>query len=1314
MTRPSLLALTCALLLATAASQAAFVSIVNLDTYAGGVPTAEDMAGVTIPPGGVARIGVVIELLDGTNWETGLSEPNTLASCWFSFGKSPSSPAGAVRLVNLTGTAVNDLGLPWDRAYGFPLAEWLGGRAYQSAPAIEDLGFSTRDLPPAGASVPIGNSAGGVSTIVAAELVLRGNGVPTLYELTMDVPSSGLEDLGGKRYYYASSDIYGHGRPSSTYGGTWIARNTLSAATRFVIEITDDVLDCDDNGIPDGEETDRADCDQNGILDDCDVAVGFANDCNGNGRPDLCDIEENALLDCDYDDQLDLCQPGYVDCDSNGVHDACDAAGNPLIDCDDDGVPDVCQGWISDCDGDGIDDACGIAALPYEDCNDDGILDRCQPPPCSEFCDLPADLRLGTDGMSLALRHVALHGDLIVACAESAVFVFQHTGGAWHQVYEYAVPLTYRNQVRYATAAILDDTIFVRLQTFSACQPEAEPYCGVIVRLRPTETGWEAESFPAPVSRQVIGLPSTAFRPPHSFVALTDDLLLVGQPGATVNGYVSAGVVELLRLTEGAWQVEATIESPTPQAAEAFGTIVELDGNTLLVTAPGNDEGCGEAGSCNLGAAYLFVNTGEAFVYDTILVPGSPVVGAKAGERAAIRGDTAVLAAPAGNSAFVFRRIANQWRFDGTLQEPVTYRNFGDFGVSVAILDDAVLLGKPTEDGAILEAGVVYLYRRSGPFSRAWRVETELSTNLPGSDLRFGMAAAVDGDRLAVISHQRGYYPWSPPGPGVYVFDHLTDICSPDALGGFCRVSNGRPHDCNDNGVPDGCDVIFDELADCDNDGVPDSCEVDCDGNGIPDECELAENPSLDENQDGVPDACSVVFVRADATFDGHGMSWDQARTTIRGALEQVSRDPATIREVWVAGGVYKPSYMEGTLAVAGTIFVPSGVRLLGGFAGWETSADQRDPAANLTILTGDRLGDDALPFFNRADNYRHVITMEGADDTTLISGFTIRGGEAVSSGFSLGGGMYLIQSSPVIANCVFESNRALEGGGAVYSLGGSPRFVNCRFIANRASGPGGAGGAAATEGGAADFFGSVFHGNRAEHGGAVHADGGSLALTNCTLAYNTATALGGGVFAVAALEIRNSILWANTAGGVADEAAQINHDGGPLTVSHSIVQGWGGELEGVGTFAADPLFVDADGADGVIGSADDDLRPSVYSPAINAGDTAALPADHADVDDDGDVAEAIPLDAAGAARVFGECPVDIGAYEHLAPQPADVYGDCDVGLDDYEVFAACLNLSGPGRTPFFVLCRMAFDTDADSDVDLQDFTRWQPAMGRP
>ena len=85
---------------------------------------------------------------------------------------------------------------------------------------------------------------------------------------------------------------------------------------------------------------------------------------------------------------------------------------------------------------------------------------------------------------------------------------------------------------------------------------------------------------------------------------------------------------------------------------------------------------------------------------------------------------------------------------------------------------------------------------------------------------------------------------------------------------------------------------------------------------------------------------------------------------------------------------------------------------------------------------------------------------------------------------------------------------------------------------------------------------------------------------------------------------VTNCILWGNSP----DEI--YNSSSSTTTISYSDLQGGlpGGTIDGGGNIDADPLFVDADGPDNVIGS-DDDLYLLDSSPCIDAGDNAAVPA---------------------------------------------------------------------------------------------------------
>ncbi|MCH8880917.1 MAG: right-handed parallel beta-helix repeat-containing protein, partial [Planctomycetes bacterium] len=78
----------------------------------------------------------------------------------------------------------------------------------------------------------------------------------------------------------------------------------------------------------------------------------------------------------------------------------------------------------------------------------------------------------------------------------------------------------------------------------------------------------------------------------------------------------------------------------------------------------------------------------------------------------------------------------------------------------------------------------------------------------------------------------------------------LSDDCNGNLIPDECEP------DCNENGQQDDCDITDGVSDDCDANGVPDECDPDCNDNGAPDACDIADGFSHDCDDDNVPDEC--------------------------------------------------------------------------------------------------------------------------------------------------------------------------------------------------------------------------------------------------------------------------------------------------------------------------------------------------------------------------------------------------------------------------------------------------------------------------
>ena len=198
-----------------------------------------------------------------------------------------------------------------------------------------------------------------------------------------------------------------------------------------------------------------------------------------------------------------------------------------------------------------------------------------------------------------------------------------------------------------------------------------------------------------------------------------------------------------------------------------------------------------------------------------------------------------------------------------------------------------------------------------------------------------------------------------------------------------------------------------------------------------------------------------TVYVNASASGANDGTSWASAYTSLDAALGDMS---AT--EIWVAAGTYVPGGGAGD--TSSTFMVTRAVNLYGGFAGDETSIDQREVGSNTTTLSGDIMGNDDGSFDAalRADNVRHIMLIDSTGAKLTIDGFTFIGGQTSDNGDhdfdNRAGGAILSTSALKVINCNFTNNFGRSGGGiALDNSGGvseSVEILNSTFSENVAT----------------------------------------------------------------------------------------------------------------------------------------------------------------------------------------------------------------------------------------------------------------------
>jgi hypothetical protein len=308
------------------------------------------------------------------------------------------------------------------------------------------------------------------------------------------------------------------------------------------------------------------------------------------------------------------------------------------------------------------------------------------------------------------------------------------------------------------------------------------------------------------------------------------------------------------------------------------------------------------------------------------------------------------------------------------------------------------------------------------------------------------------------------------------------------------------------------------------------------------------------------------------------------------------------------------------------------------------------------------------------SSGHRGIYFHHGETETSMVSGFTIRGGNAdVGGGILCAGG-----SSPAIKICVITGNNAATGGGIGVSEGSSPVISNS-IIWNNTAGTGG--GMGITGSSSPLINGTHIVGNSAGGGGGIGISGGGFpVLTNCVVdsnvANNNGTGSGLSVSETAAIitnctitrnavnqspsnsagiwfsatsagpTVTNTIVWGNVDGG--NTPREISGSGTHAVVTYNDVRGGytGAGNIGSNLTSDDPKFIFPSAGNYHLG---------VGSPCIDKGSNSApqIPA----------------LDTYGNDRIMdgdgnGTATADMGAFEYRALYVPDDYLTIQAAMD--------------------------------------------------
>lgn len=228
-------------------------------------------------------------------------------------------------------------------------------------------------------------------------------------------------------------------------------------------------------------------------------------------------------------------------------------------------------------------------------------------------------------------------------------------------------------------------------------------------------------------------------------IAADGDVVVIGAPAKNQR----RGAAYVYRKSAGTWALEATLLAADPQADASFGSAAAIDGDTVVIGAPGYNQ--------RRGAVYVFGRTGGAWSQRSRLAPTPNATNDDFGVAVQLEGGKLLVGAPGSDTqgppannvgaAFFFEPAGDTWHQTQRLVRPVETANQA-FGVSLALSGDRAVVGAPYANvSGVSSAGAALTYRRNGS---VWSLDTELRALTPGASEYFGYSVALVRERLVV------------------------------------------------------------------------------------------------------------------------------------------------------------------------------------------------------------------------------------------------------------------------------------------------------------------------------------------------------------------------------------------------------------------------------------------------------------------------------------------------------------------------------------------------------------------------------------
>jgi hypothetical protein len=249
-------------------------------------------------------------------------------------------------------------------------------------------------------------------------------------------------------------------------------------------------------------------------------------------------------------------------------------------------------------------------------------------------------------------------------------------------------------------------------------------------------------------------------------VAIGENEVIAGAPKHNAGGLSSGAAYIFEQREDGSWVESGKLSDGETASEDQFGVSVAISGNFAISGAQQDDDI-----APNAGAAYIFERSGLLWLQRTKLTADDAKAGDLFGNAIAMDGETVLVGAPGvddagpeSGAAYVFVQVGDEWiqqaRFIGD-----DIGIFDRFGSAVAVHENTAIVGTHGKDEVGADSGAAYVFVRNGA---AWAQQAKLTHRgaVPG-DL-FGFAVSVYGDNILIGAHQSDAA--GPDSGAVYLF----------------------------------------------------------------------------------------------------------------------------------------------------------------------------------------------------------------------------------------------------------------------------------------------------------------------------------------------------------------------------------------------------------------------------------------------------------------------------------------------------------------------------------------------------------------